>query len=115
MFSRFPYRDVYSWTSMIHGYMKNGCSEVAVMFFEKMMVHEDVKCGMQIHAYMVKNEELSVFIMSALIAFNGKMSYLVYASKVLDTMVSKKSHMRMFSDDDLLDHSWKLYFPAESC
>jgi len=35
MFSRMPYRDVYSWINMIHGYMKNGCSEVAVKFFRE--------------------------------------------------------------------------------
>ncbi|CAN4121226.1 unnamed protein product [Withania somnifera] len=118
MFAGMPYRDVYSWTSMIHGYMKNGFSEVAVNFFEKMMVHEDVKralvkpneatfvsvlssctfldvgvalyLGKQVHAYMVKNEELSVFMTTALIAFYGKMGCLVYASKVFDAMVTKK-------------------------
>ncbi|PHU29368.1 hypothetical protein BC332_01461 [Capsicum chinense] len=118
MFSRMPCRDVYSWTTMIHGYMKNGCSEVAVKFFEKMMVHEDVRHGLlkpneatfvsvlssctfldvgvalylgrHVHAYMVKNEELSVFMKTALIAFYGKMGCLVYASKLFDEMVSKQ-------------------------
>ncbi|KAK4350415.1 hypothetical protein RND71_029728 [Anisodus tanguticus] len=83
-----------------------------------MMVHEDVKCsflktneatfvsilssftfldigvalylGRQVHAYMVKNEELSVFMTTALIAFYGKMGCLVYASKVFDAIVSKQ-------------------------
>ncbi|KAK4380296.1 hypothetical protein RND71_002158 [Anisodus tanguticus] len=118
MFSRMCCRDVYSWTSMIHGYMQNGCSEVVVKVFEKMMVHEDVKCGLlkpneatfvsilssctlldvgvalylgrQVHAYMVKNEELSVFMMTALTAFYGKMGCLVYDSKVFDGMVIKQ-------------------------
>ncbi|XP_059301377.1 putative pentatricopeptide repeat-containing protein At1g10330 isoform X2 [Lycium ferocissimum] len=123
MFSHMTYRDVYSWTSMIHGYMKNGCSEVAAKFFEKMMVHEDVKRGLlkpneatfvsilssftfldvdvalylgkQVHAYMVKNEELSVFMTTALIAFYGKMGCLVYASKVFDAMVRRRFALGM--------------------
>ncbi|KAG5628876.1 hypothetical protein H5410_000593 [Solanum commersonii] len=41
MFSRMPYRDVYSWTSMIHGYLR-----LLLSFFENMMVQEDVKCGL---------------------------------------------------------------------
>ncbi|KAH0780681.1 hypothetical protein KY290_000279 [Solanum tuberosum] len=56
-----PYRDVYSWTSMIHGYMKNGCSEGG--------------------KYMVRNEGLSVFMTTTLIAFYVKVGCLVYALK----------------------------------
>ncbi|WMV06878.1 hypothetical protein MTR67_000263 [Solanum verrucosum] len=114
MFSHMPYRDVYSWNSMIYGYMKNGCSEVAVKFFQRMMVHAEVKCGLlkpnettfisifssctfldvcvalyigrQVHGYMVKNDELSVFMTTALITFYGKMGCLAYASKIFDAM-----------------------------
>lgn len=39
---------------------------------------------------MVRNEELSDFMMTVLVVFYGKTSYLVYASKVFDAMVSKK-------------------------
>ncbi|KAG5628561.1 hypothetical protein H5410_000278 [Solanum commersonii] len=90
-------RDVYSWNSMIYGYMKNGCSEVADKFFQRMMVHAEVKCGLLKPnettfggKYMVKNEELSVFMTTALITFYGKMGCLVYASKIFDAMVSKQ-------------------------
>ncbi|XP_059278729.1 putative pentatricopeptide repeat-containing protein At1g10330 [Lycium ferocissimum] len=46
--------------------------------------------GRQVHAYMAKNEELSVFMTTALIMFCGKMGCLVYASKVFDAMVIKQ-------------------------
>ncbi|KAH0780548.1 hypothetical protein KY290_000146 [Solanum tuberosum] len=77
-----------------------------------MMVHADVKCGLmkpneanfvsifssytfldvcvalylgrQVHAYMVKNEDLSVFMTTTLIAFYGNMGCLIYASKMFD-------------------------------
>jgi len=40
--------------------------------------------------YMVKNEELSVFMTTALFAFYGKMGCLIYASSIFDAMVSKQ-------------------------
>ncbi|PIN02593.1 hypothetical protein CDL12_24887 [Handroanthus impetiginosus] len=119
MFLNMPKRDVYSWTSVINGYVHDGCHSEAIGIFTKMMADEDVfhgflrpteatfvsvlsSCsnlgdgyalylGKQIHGYMLRNEEkLSVFIGTALIAFYGKLGCLSYAFQVFNTMAMKK-------------------------
>lgn len=119
MFLNMPKRDVYSWTSIINDYVRNGCFREAISFFMEMMADEDVirgflrpneatfvsvlsSCanlddgfalyqGKQIHGYMVRTEkELSVFNGTALISFYGKMGCLKYAFKVFNTMAVKK-------------------------
>ncbi|KAL8536773.1 hypothetical protein ACS0TY_012082 [Phlomoides rotata] len=119
MFLNMPKRDVYSWTSIINGYLQNGCFREAISFFREMMADEDVACdflrpneatfvsvlsacanlddgialsqGKQIHGYMVRIEkELSVYNGTALISFYGKMGCLSYAFKLFNAMAVKK-------------------------
>lgn len=119
MFSKMSIRDVYSWTSVINGYARNERFEEAIAFFGKMMVDEDVvggvlkpneatfvsvlsSCanseggralyhGKQIHGYMVKKEnDLSVFMGTALISFYGKMGCFEYAERLFSLMVVKE-------------------------
>ncbi|KAK6918841.1 Pentatricopeptide repeat [Dillenia turbinata] len=118
LFDRMRERDVVSWTSIINGFGTNGCFHEAIGFFKKMMVHEDVKCGLvkpneatyvtllsacagceggkgldygkQIHGYIVKNEEkLTIYVGTALISMYGKMGCLSSAMKVFDGMAVK--------------------------
>ncbi|XP_051151466.1 putative pentatricopeptide repeat-containing protein At1g10330 [Andrographis paniculata] len=117
-FFNMPKRDVYSWTSVIAGYMQRGCFTEAVSFFAKMMVDEDaihgrlrpseatfvciLSCcansddgsalcqGKQIHGYVIRNNEIGVFVGTALITFYGKMGCLSCAFKVFDLMTVKE-------------------------
>ncbi|CDP12115.1 unnamed protein product [Coffea canephora] len=119
MFSGMSRRDVFSWTSVISGYARNGRFGEAMGIFGKMMVDEDVSVGVlkpneatfvtvlsccanfeggralyhgkQIHGYMVKNEnKLSVFMGTALIAFYGKMGCFNYANKLFGRMMVRE-------------------------
>lgn len=119
MFLNMPKRDVYSWTSVINGYLQNGCFREAISIFKEMMADEDVMGGIlrpneatfvsvlsscanlddcialsqgkQIHGYMVRIEkELSVFNGTALISFYGKMGCLDYAFELFNAMAVKK-------------------------
>ncbi|KZV31704.1 pentatricopeptide repeat-containing protein-like [Dorcoceras hygrometricum] len=118
MFLNMPERDVYSWTSVINAYMRKGCFREAIAFFRKMMVDEDVICGFlqpneatfvsmlsacakfddacalclgkQVHGYLCRYSDLSVFLGTALISFYGKTGCLHYAIKVFDWMPGKE-------------------------
>lgn len=119
MFLNMPERDVYSWTSVINAYMRKGCFREAIAFFGKMMVdgyvisgllqpneatfvsilsacaNLDDACalclGKQVHGYLYRNMESSVFLGTALISFYGKTGCLNYAIKVFDWMTVKET------------------------
>lgn len=119
LFWRMSSRDVFSWTSIISGYGRNKCFQAAIEFFRKMMLHEDViygnlvpneatfvsilSCcsnvenaralhiGKEIHGYMAKNEqELTVFMGTALIAFYGKMGCFEYVNTIFNMTLVKE-------------------------
>lgn len=119
LFWRMSSRDVFSWTSIISGYGKNKCFLEAIEFFRKMVWHEDMiygnlapneatlvsilSCcsnvqnaralhiGKEIHGYMSKNEqELTVFMRTALIAFYGKMGCFEYVNAIFNMTLVKE-------------------------
>lgn len=119
LFWRMSSRDVFSWTSIISGYGKNKCFREAIDFFRKMVSHEDMiygnsvpneatfvsilsSCsnvqnaralhvGKEIHGYMTKNEqELTVFMRTALIAFYGKMGCFEYVNAIFNMTLVKE-------------------------
>ncbi|XP_042026165.1 pentatricopeptide repeat-containing protein At3g26782, mitochondrial-like isoform X1 [Salvia splendens] len=45
MFNEIPHRNVVSWTSMINGYVQNGCAREALLLFKEQLVEESVEEG----------------------------------------------------------------------
>lgn len=118
-FSSMPMKDVYSWTSVINGYVKEASYHVAANVFKRMIIQLsfgdcDVKpneatfvsvlsaCanitgvsgllyGKQIHGYVIKNEyRISAFVGTALINLYGKTDGLEYGTKVFESLMTKE-------------------------
>ncbi|GAV69701.1 PPR domain-containing protein/PPR_2 domain-containing protein/PPR_3 domain-containing protein [Cephalotus follicularis] len=108
-----PKRDVVSWTSVINGFVMNGCSVEAVQFFRKMMccsvrpneatyvtvlslcanlgIGGGLCRGKQIHGHIVRNElALTVFMGTSLIDLYGKQGCLESAIRVFDRMMDRE-------------------------
>ncbi|KAK9078171.1 hypothetical protein SSX86_002228 [Deinandra increscens subsp. villosa] len=118
-FESMPMKDVYSWTTVINGYVKKECYDNAVQNFKRMIMQRfsddylvkpneatfvsvlsacansigvvGLSYGKQIHAYIIKNEDrISAFVGTALIYLYGKTDGFEYAMKVFRTLGNKE-------------------------